>query len=201
MTSRKKKIILIQFFLLVFGIVIIVFTYSNFKKNTDNEILNENIKFEIQNKKIGDKNTSNIFYDIEYSGIDLSGNRYILKAGEAKNNDTELNIVNLRTVDATFYFKDNKILKVSSDFGRYNNKTLDMYFEKNVLANYDGNTLNAGKAEYLNSKSYIIINDNVTINDVKGSINADKLVFDLNKNKLDISSSSKNKIKANIIYK
>ena len=97
MTSRKNKILLIQFFLLFFGTLIIFFTYSNFEKNKGNEILNETIKSEIQNKKIRDENTSNIFFDIEYSGIDLSGNRYILKAGEAKNNETEKNIVNLKS--------------------------------------------------------------------------------------------------------
>ncbi len=200
MTSRKNKILLIQFFLLVFGVLIIIFTYSNFEKNKDNEILNETIKSEIQ-KKNSDENTSNIFFDIEYSGIDLSGNRYILKAAEAKNNEAEKNIVNLKAVDAIFYFKENKILKVSSDFGKYNNQTLDMTFEKNVLANYDGSTLNAEKAQYLNSKSYIIINENVKINDIRGSMNADKLVLDMNKNKLDISSTKREKIKTNIIYK
>tara|TARA_E500000178_G_C16985229_1_gene737851 strand:+ start:509 stop:1111 length:603 start_codon:yes stop_codon:yes gene_type:complete len=200
MTSRKNKILLIQFFLLVFGVLIIIFTYSNFEKNKDNEILNETIKSEIQ-KKNSDENTSNIFFDIEYSGIDLSGNRYILKAAEAKNNEAEKNIVNLKAVDAIFYFKENKILKVSSDFGKYNNQTLDITFEKNVLANYDGSTLNAEKAQYLNSKSYIIINENVKINDIRGSMNADKLVLDMNKNKLDISSTKREKIKTNIIYK
>jgi LPS export ABC transporter protein LptC len=201
MISRKKRIILIQSFLLVFGIALIFFTYSNLEKDKDNEILNEVVKNKIQDKNNSDKNTSNIFYDIEYSGIDLSGNRYILRAGEAMNNETEENIVILREVNATFYFKDNKILKVSSDFGKYNNKTLDMFFEKNVLGNYDGSTLNAEKASYLNSQSYIVINENVIINDIRGSMNADKLVFDLNKNKLDISSSKKKKIKTNIIYK
>ena len=201
MISRKKRITLIQFFLLVFGISLIFFTYFNLEKSNDSEILNETVKNKIQDKKFEDRNTSNIFFDIEYSGIDLSGNRYILKASEAINNETEENIVNLKGVEATFYFKDNKILNVASDFGKYNNQTLDMSFEKNVIGNYDGSTLNAEKAEYLNSKSYIIINENVKINDIRGSMNADKLVFDLNKNKLDISSSRKEKIKTNIIYK
>ncbi len=201
MISRKKRIILIQFFFLIFGVSLIIFTYSNLEKGNDNEILNETVKNKIQDKKAGDKNSSNIFYDIEYSGIDLSGNRYILKAGEAMNNETEENIVNLRAVKATFYFKDNKILNVSSDFGKYNNQTLDMFFEKNVTGIYDGSTLNAEKAEYINSRSYIIINENVRINDVRGSLNADKLVFDLKKNKLNISSSKNEKIKTNIIYK
>ena len=201
MTLRKKRIILIQAFLLFFGVAVVIFTYANLNLSKDNEILNEAVKNKIQDKKAKDDNTSNVFFDIEYSGIDLSGNRYVLKAGEATNNETEENIVNLKFLKATFYFKDNKILQVTSDFGKYNNKTLDMFFERNVLGKYDGSTLSAGKAQYLNSKSYIVINDDVRINDLRGSMNADKLLFDLNKNKLDISSSKKDKVKANINYK
>ena len=33
-------------------------------------------------------------------------------------------------VNAIFYFKDNTILTIDSDEGVYNNKTLDMIFEK-----------------------------------------------------------------------
>ena len=40
-------------------------------------------------------------------------------------------LVNMKFVEATF-FKNDKILKVQSDFGKYNNKTLDMSFSKNV---------------------------------------------------------------------
>ena len=35
-----------------------------------------------------------------------------------------------------FYFKDDTILNIKSDNGIYNNKTLDMIFEKNVKADY-----------------------------------------------------------------
>ena len=201
MTLRKKKIIFTQAFLLFFGFAIVIFTYANLNLSKDNKILNENVKNKIQEKKFINENSSNVFFDIEYSGIDLSGNRYILKAGEATNNETKENIVNLKFLEATFYFKENKILQVTSDFGKYNNKTLDMFFEKNVLGSYDGSTLSAGYAEYLNYKSFIIIKDNVKINDPRGSMNADKLLFDLNKNKLNISSSKNDKVKANINYK
>ena len=33
------------------------------------------------------------FYNIEYSGLDLSGNRYILKSKEARNNKENQEIV------------------------------------------------------------------------------------------------------------
>ena len=50
------------------------------------------------------------FYNIEYSGLDLNGNRYILKSKEAffwiKSN---LKLFNMKFVEANFYFKDNTI--------------------------------------------------------------------------------------------
>ena len=198
---RKKKIILIQSFLLISGLIVIFFTYINFNEKSEIKIFNDEAKNKIKDQRKLDDNTSNVFSDIEYSGLDLAGNRYILKAGEAFNNTLEENVVNLKFVKATFYFKNNKVLKISSDFGKYNNLTRDMFFNQNVLGKYDGSVLNADKAEYLNTKSFVTIEENIKINDYRGAMKADKLVFDLNKNKLDISSSKKDKIKADIIYK
>ena len=36
----------------------------------------------------------------------------------------------MKFVEAIFYFKDDTVLNVRSDYGTYNNKTLDMYFNK-----------------------------------------------------------------------
>ena len=50
-----------------------------------------------------------------------------------------------------------------SDEGVYNNKTLDMKFNKNVMAKYQDSELMAQKAEYSNSKSFLIISNNVKV--------------------------------------
>lgn len=201
MISRKKKIITTQFFLFIAGSLLILSTYLLLKSDTSEKILTNEIKEEIDKKIKKKKNTENIFYDIEYSGIDVSGNRYILKAKEAINNDKIDSVVNLKFVNAFFYFKDNKILKISSNNGLYNNKTLDMTFENDVKSSYDTNILTANKAEYFNSKSYLIITENVKIKDLRGTIIAEKLIFDLKKNTLDISSTDEKKINANINIK
>ena len=86
---------------------------------------------------------------------------------------------------------------INSDYGIYNNKSLDMIFEKNVKANYEDSKLSGEKIVYYNSKKTLIISENVKVNDIKGNIIADKLFFDLEKKTLDISSN-KNKINANI---
>ena len=104
-------------------------------------------------------------------------------------------------MDATFYFKDDTILYVTSDFGLYNNKTLDMIFKNNVAGEYTSSELFAEKAEYSNSKGFLIISENVKIKDIRGTMMAEKLVFDIKNNKLDISSSDNKKINANVNYK
>lgn len=201
MISRKQKILIIQFCLLIPGIIILLFTYLNFNKTTSNKILSEDVKEQINEKITQDSNFSNVFYDIKYSGIDLSGNRYILNAKEASNSEKIDGVVNLKFVNATFFFKDNKILKISSLKGIYNNKTLDMSFEKEVEGKYDESVLFAEKADYFNSKNFLIISDNVKLIDYRGTISAEKLIFDIKKNTLKISSSGNKKVNANINYK
>ena len=192
MISRKKKIRLVQIFLLFLGLALILFTYVN-KQNSTNKIISKETKEEI-NKKL-DKNSGGeeTFYNIEYSGLDLSGNRYILKAKEASNEKFSNELINLKSVDAAFYFKDDTILYVYSDYGIYNNKTLDMIFEKNVKGDYITTKLFAEKAEYSNSKGLLMITDNVKISDPKGTMMAENLIFDINKNKLNISSAGNKK--------
>ena len=138
------------------------------------------------------------FFNVEYSGLDLNGNRYILNSGEAYLDDLKPEIVYMKIVHATFYFKNNTVLNIWSDNGTYNNKNLDMKFEKNVKAKYLESDLTAEKAEYSNSKSYLTIYENVRVDDVRGNLVADKLLFDIVEKKLDITSFNEGKISANV---
>lgn len=195
---RYTKVKLLQFFLLAAGTLLIIFTYTGFKNKPSEEILSLEAKDEI-NKKIKDKNPSgDTFFNVEYSGIDLAGNRYILRAKEANNDITNSELINLKYVKATFYFKNNKILYVSSNFGLYNNKTLDIVFRDNVNSMYEGSKLFAEEAEYNNSENFIIISQNVKITDIKGTMLAEKLIFDIEKNTLEISSLEDDKVYTNL---
>ena len=104
----------------------------------------------------------------------------------------------MKVVNAIFYFKDNTVLEIWSNKGIYNNKTFDMNFEDEVRAEYLESKLYAGKANYSNSENYLSIFENVKINDIKGNLIADKLLFDISKQKLDITSFNNGKINANL---
>ena len=198
--ERKKKLRITQIFLLISGILIIFFTYYDRENFEQDEIISKETQEKIK-RQSGDKTKGDVFFNIEYSGLDLAGNRYILKSEEAFNNKINQEIVNMKSVKAIFYFKDDTILNVNSDFGTYNNKTLDMNFNGNVNANYEGSSLFAEEAEYSNSQSFLKISKNVKINDFRGTMAADNLFFDLKKQTLNIASFNDSKINANIDLK
>ena len=189
MIERKKRLRFFQITLLIFGILLIYLTYYNKEKN-----INESSIFELNKKSIENQVTDSesekkeLFFNIEYSGLDLNGNRYLLKSSEAYRDKLNPEIINMKIVEAIFRFKDDTVLYVWADEGIYNNKTLDMRFERDVKANYLDSKLYAEKAEYSNTKNYLSIYENVRINDIKGNLIADKLLFDIKKQKLDITS-------------
>ena len=197
--ERKKRLKIIQFCLLSIGIITLIFTYSD-KINFNKKLISKEFKKEIENKII-DKNEDiegNVFYNIEYSGLDLAGNRYILSSKSAINNPLNEDMIDMTGVTATFYFKDGTILKIESEFGEYNNNTLDINFKSNIKAEYEESTLKAQYAEYSNSKGFLKITDDVIVNDIQGNLTADKLLFDIKSQTLKIETFNENKISVNV---
>jgi len=199
MMERKKRLRIIQFILLFVGIVLIYFTYYSKEQNINETIISKTTKEKLKEQS-SSKNLENTekFVNIEYTGLDLSGNRYILKSKEAYLDETSPEIIYMTSVEAIFYFKDGTTLRIWSNKGIYNNKTLDMKFINDVKANYLSSNLFAQKADYSNSKRYLSIYDNVRIDDIRGNLIADKLLFDIKKQKLNITSFNNGKINANV---
>jgi len=199
--ERQKRLRIIQVCLLIFGLLIVFFTYKVNNKNFTEKTKLKRIDISNQNLEDLNKTEGDVFYDIEYVGLDLAGNRYILKSKEAFTKTSSTEVINLKLVEATFYFKDGSTLNVFSDEGDYNNLNLDMNFYGNVRGIYGESKLYAQKAEYSNRESVLIITDKVKVSDPQGTLNADKLLFDIKKQKLNITSFKNNKINANINLK
>ena len=195
MIERKKKLRIIQFFLLIFALLIIYLTYYNKEISNTDLVDSKQIKEILEDE---DKDDENLFFNIEYTGLDLRGNRYLLKSKKARLDEEKPEIVYMDDVHAIFYFKDNTILYIWSDKGIYNNKNFDMEFSKNVKAEYMDSKLFAEKANYSNTENYLSIYENVRIDDIRGNLIADKLLFDIKKQNLAITSFNDGKINANI---
>ena len=200
MTKRKKKLLTLQLILFFFGALIIFFTYWDQNKQLNDSNLSSEARKKI-NKELNNSNKIDIFYNVEYSGLDMAGNRYNLRSKEAYSDKEVQEKVNMSLVDGVFYLKDNTTLYVKSDKGVYNNKTLDIIFLGNVRADYEGSNLTSNKMKFSNSKSFLSITGNVKVIDENGIISADQLLFDIKKQTLNIASFDENNIEANVNLK
>jgi len=200
--ERKKKLRIIQGTLILACFVIFFLTYlQDNSKIKNKEVVSQNLKDKIEKNLKNNNNHSddiNIFYNIQYSGLDISGNRYIIKSKEATTVESKNELINMKDVEAFFYFKDNSVLTVNSKKAEYNNKTLDIKFFEDIKADYNESRLYAEEAEYSNSNNFITITKNVKIDDPRGNLFADKLLFDIKNQNLNITSFKNSKINANI---
>ena len=185
MTSRKKNLFLVQLTIFFVAIALLYNTYRD--KNKDSEIFVE--------AKIETNPNVNSFTDIEYSGFDLTGNRYVLKALKASFKTESPELVDMKGVEGKFYLKDDTVLVVISDEGLYNNVTLDMNFRKNVKANYLSHILFSDLLSYSNSNAKLIATGNVRGESIeKGEFVADNVEYDLLGKNLNFSMFGKERV-------
>ena len=178
MKSRKKKIISVQIIIFLVASLLLYKTYHRENKYVE----------EAQEVVVASDPNTNSFNDIQYSGFDLSGNRYVLDAGNATFKTKTPERINMKGVVANFYLKDNTILTVISDEGLYNNLTLDMEFKQNVKSTYETNTLFSDELIYFSDNGKLIISGNVRGESIKkGKFFADNIEYDLTSKTLDFS--------------
>jgi hypothetical protein len=188
--SRKKKLLLVQLTIFLVASVLLYNTYSD--KNSEVETF-------VKVKPESELNT-NSFTDIEYSGFDLAGNRYILNAKKADFKTEVPELINMKGVVAKFYLKDDTVLTVISDEGLYNNISLDMNFRKNIQVDYSTHTMFADLLSYSNSNAKLIATGNVRGESIKkGEFSADNVEYDLTNKNLNFSMSGSKRV--NVIIK
>jgi len=176
--SRKKKIISVQIIIFLVASLLLYKTYHRENKYVE----------EAQEVVVANDPNTNSFNDIQYSGFDLTGNRYVLDASNATFKTKTPERINMKGVVANFYLKDNTILTVISDEGLYNNLTLDMEFKQNVKSTYETNTLFSDELIYFSDNGKLIISGNVRGESIKkGKFFADNVEYNLTNKTLDFS--------------
>ena len=197
MTSRKKRILTIQIIIFIIGSLLVFFTYynknnvSDLKKTSD--LVGQNSSDTLEN----DQNI-NTFENIEYKGIDLNGNRYVIMSEKASFDVNKPELIDMKIMSAIFYFKDGTVLRVRGDYGTYNNKSNDMEFRENIVAKYIDNNLYADNLDYFNSKNLLTIYGNVKTESIQGDISADNVEIDISKRTVDLSMFGNGEVKVKL---
>ena len=179
MTSRKKNLILIQLTIFILASALL---YNTYGEKSISEV-KDSVKIEAETSP-----DTNSFSDIEYSGFDLTGNRYVLKAKKADFKTEAPELINMKGVVSKFYLKDKTVLTVISEEGLYNNISLDMVFRYNVKADYLTHTLLSDLLSYSNSNSKLIATGNVRGESIeKGEFSADNVEYNITGKTLNFS--------------
>ena len=167
--SGKKivKISLILFFLLV----VILFIYLKFYKKSEIILKEPETQEEINY-------TSNIIKDVNYTTKGIEGNEYSISAlvGEIDYNNS--NILFLTKVKAFIKLKNEEIITIQSDYGKYNSDNFDTIFSKNVIIEYLDNKINGGYLDFSLERNSMIISKNVSYTNLNNTLDAD--VIELN---------------------
>ena len=122
---------------------------------------------------------SNQIKDIKYSSKDLKGNEYILLAKEGEIDLNNSDIIFLKDVTANIkMIKNNEIITIISNYGKYNTVNYDTIFSDNVKINYLDNQIIGDYLDFSMMKNMLIISKNVVYRNLENILKAD--VIELN---------------------
>ena len=193
MSYRKRKLLFIQTLLLITALLLLyIFYYHGSKEADKSTSLNE------KKEEVPDENVPNYFEDVEYKGIDANGNRYLLVSKIASFNEDSPELINMIGMNATFYFRGGKVLTVTGEKGKYNNKTNDMNFRNNVKVTESNNIIFAENLDFFNVRKLIKVYGNVRGQSLDGIFTADILRLDIDNQAVDFSMINNEKVKINL---
>ena len=158
-----KKII--AYFFLISSVIILIISYFFFFKK--NEI--------VENTKIDEEvpYNSNIIENVNYTSKDAKGNEYIINALQGEIDYSNPDIVYLTNVSALVRLQNANIIRITSNYGKYNINNFDTIFSKNVIITYLDNNI---KSEYLDfsiKRNSMLISKDVIYTNSKNSLRAD----------------------------
>ena len=190
MTNKKK---IFQLSLVFIGLLIIFFTYFfNLEKKQPSEVVTE---IETKENKEFLEEGVNRFENVEYKGIDNTGNKFTIGSQFAEFKKEKPELIFMENVECFFTFKDNTVLLISSKKGIYNNISNDMQFSEDVKMDYLENTIFSDRANFNNYENQLLIAGNVRGDGPTTNLKADELDFDLNTKDLKISMYSEERVK------
>ena len=153
--------------------ILLFIIYSKLIKQ--NQLLVEE-KLEINEE---DFSNSNIIKDIKYSSKDLKGNEYTITADEGEIDLNNTNIIFLKNVIAYIkLIKNDEIIKISSNFGKYNTVSYDTIFSKKVEIDYIDNNLTGDYLDFSMMNNLLIMSKNVIYTNPNNILKADVVELD-----------------------
>jgi len=177
--------------LLIFLIILISSLF--YLKYFDNKPEDPKEKKTLEKININQNQSSTYIDNIDYISSDAKGNKYQLTAEQAEIKVENSDVMFLENVKAYIYIKDSDVIKITSDFGKYNSKNYDTIFSKNVIVIYPGHKITGEYLDFSFLNNLGTISKNVIYSGDKKNLFADKIEMNLTTKDTKISMNDSNK--------
>ena len=192
---KKNKII--QFSLVIGGIILFFFTYYSSDKD---KIVDIDKNILVGGVSQLTKEISNIIENVEYVGSNNKGTFFELNAAIAEIKYDKPNISHLQDVFVVIKLSNLRTIRIRSDKAVFNKISNDCEFFGNVEITEQDNIITSDNLDLYMSKNLITAYNNVKYNSIKGFLIADKLDINMLKNEANIFMFNK-KNKVQVKYK
>ena len=194
----KKQQQKMQLVLMFIGFFLILLTYFYYPYMEKNKLLKDQSAREDLEKTLEDDH-STTFENIEYQGLYDIDKPFSVKSEKAHILDEEPDIVYMTNMNVVLYLKDERIVRIISNRGRYNKATYDCFFEEDVRAT-DGETkIFSENLDLLATENFVKIYNNVKLNHSTGSLRADKIDYDFETKYFKVSMFGDSVVKMKVI--
>ena len=192
---KKNKII--QFSLVIGGIILFFFTYYSSDKD---KIVDIDKNILVGGVSQLTKEISNIIENVEYVGSNNKGTFFELNAAIAEIKYDKPNISHLQDVFVVIKLSNLRTIRIRSDKAVFNKISNDCEFFGNVEITEQDNIVTSDNLDLYMSKNLITVYNHVQYNGIKGFLIADKMDIDMLKNEANIFMFNK-KNKVQVKYK
>jgi len=117
--------------------------------------------------------------DINYTSIDVRGNKYQITAKLAEIKIENSDLMYLSDVVAFVFIKDKDAVKITSNFGKYNSKNYDTIFSENVIVVYPGHEVTGEYLDFSFLTDLGVFTTNVIYTGEKTKLFADRMEMNL----------------------
>ena len=194
----KKQQQKMQLVLIFIGFFLILLTYFYYPYMEKNKLLKDQSAREDLEKTLEDDH-STTFENIEYQGLYDIDKPFSVNSEKAHILDEDPDIVYMTNMNVVLYLKDERIVRIISNRGRYNKATYDCFFEEDVRAT-DGETkIFSENLDLLATENFVKIYNSVKLNHSTGSLRADKIDYNFETKYFKVSMFDDSVVKMKVI--
>ena len=192
----KRKQQKVQLVLISMGLLLILLTYLYYPYMNKNKLQDDQLVQKDSEKTLYDAQST--FENVKYEGITSAMQRFSVKSESAYILDKNPDLVFMKKMRVELYLKDDRIVTIISDRGKYNKESYDCWFEENVVAD-DGETkIFANNLDLLATENFVKIYQQVKLIHPTGTLQADQVDYDFETKYFKVSMFDEKTVKMKV---